>query len=249
MLTIYHCNTSYASQKLRIYLAEKEIAWHSIPIDLCKQENITSDYRQINPMGQVPSMQDESGKIHLGSTAIMEWIEANYPKPALLPKDQKQRQLIHHCCIEQEQLHDPSIRLLSYLKLFFSPEKRAHLDVERILRLAKQHPCRQRGEFLQRILQKKFSQAEIDAAHTAVHSALDQWQAQLTHEGNLYIFGRQYSMADSVTTASCFRLNELGFAKAICQRHHLQNWWQRMQQRPSFQQAILDWLPDKTTPN
>ena len=60
-------------------------------------------------------------------------------------------------------------------------------------------------------------------------------------------------MTDSHTTASCFRLNELGnelgFAKAICQREHFQNWWQRMQQRPCFQQAILGWLPDKTTPN
>ncbi len=84
MITLHHCNISYASHKARLYLAEKGLPWHSVHIDLRKQENISSDYRNINPNGVVLAMQDEQGKIHCGSTELMQYLEKTYPQASLL---------------------------------------------------------------------------------------------------------------------------------------------------------------------
>src|ERR1700720_2105875 len=59
---VFHAHLSSCSQKLRVFLNCKNIAWHSHPVDLNKVENLGPYYMGINPRGLVPTLvHDETG--------------------------------------------------------------------------------------------------------------------------------------------------------------------------------------------
>jgi glutathione S-transferase len=86
MIKLYHFPQSSNSRKVRIALIEKGLEFERVLIDLPKKEQKNPDYLKINPFGQVPALDDE-GFIVYDSTIINEYLEDEYPYPALLPKD------------------------------------------------------------------------------------------------------------------------------------------------------------------
>ncbi|MCP4474211.1 MAG: glutathione S-transferase family protein [Gammaproteobacteria bacterium] len=111
MLTLYHSMRSYASQKVRLYLAEKSIPWKSQHIDLLKQEHLTPTYIAINPRALVPTL-IAGDKTIFNSSDIMQYIEDHFPSTATIDADLSKR--IYNFCKDDEKLHDPHIRTLSY---------------------------------------------------------------------------------------------------------------------------------------
>ncbi len=213
-LILYHCDSSYASQKARLYLAEKDLVWQSHHIDLRQQEHITSNYRQINPQATVPALVD--GKtIICGSTAIMLYLEEKHPEPVLLAQDQVLRQQQIDFAYSHERLHDPSLRLLSYIYIFMDKDKQKDMDVEKIITLSEQHPWRDRGDFLRKVLSNKVDKTEVKEARKQVFTALEHMEELLANMLGEYLIGRNYSIADSVATATLFRVEKLGFIQSI----------------------------------
>ncbi len=86
MIKLYTFPQSSNSRKVRIALIEKGLEFERVTIDLTKKEQKNPDYLKINPFGQVPALDDE-GFIVYDSTVINEYLEDEYPYPALLPKD------------------------------------------------------------------------------------------------------------------------------------------------------------------
>jgi glutathione S-transferase len=86
MIKLYTFPQSSNSRKVRIALIEKGLEFERIQIDLTKKEQKNPEYLKINPFGQVPALDDE-GFIVYDSTMINEYLEDEYPYPALLPKD------------------------------------------------------------------------------------------------------------------------------------------------------------------
>lgn len=234
MITLYYCRTSYASHKVLLYFAEKKLSYNPHHIDLRKQEHITSDYRQINPNGTVPSMIDDDGTIVINSTDIMERLEREHPSPALLPKDSALCLKIHELCKAHEALHDPYIRTLSYANIFMSGNKRDTLDEKRIIELAHHHPNKKRGEFLERAIQGKLTNEEINSAKQAVRDGLDHMESLLSQYHSGFMIGDAYSIADCVCTATAYRICAIGMEADLNNYPQAAKWYQAMQQRPSF---------------
>lgn len=93
-MKLYHYWRSTSSWRVRWALIAKGIKVEYVAIDLLTDECERPEHLARNPMGYVPVLEVSShGKTHyLGeSTAIIEWLEENHPKPALLPKDSYQR--------------------------------------------------------------------------------------------------------------------------------------------------------------
>jgi len=84
MIKLYTFGPSTNSRKVRIALIEKGLEFERITIDLTKREQKTPEYLKINPFGQVPALDDE-GFIIYDSTIINEYLEDEYPYPALMP--------------------------------------------------------------------------------------------------------------------------------------------------------------------
>ena len=85
-LTLYDYYRSSASYRVRIALNLKGADYERVPINLLKNEQKGADYRARNPQGFVP-MLEADGRRLTQSLAIVEWLDATMPDPALLPAD------------------------------------------------------------------------------------------------------------------------------------------------------------------
>jgi glutathione S-transferase len=101
-LHLFHFQGSSCSQKVRIFLHLKGIAWASHHINLGKGEHVTPWYMGINPRGLVPALVHD-GKVIIESNDILEYLEATFPEPALIPADRKDE--MHRLLREEDNLH------------------------------------------------------------------------------------------------------------------------------------------------
>ena len=83
---LYDYWRSSASYRVRIALHLKGIAFDRVPIDLAAGGQKSDDYRARNPQGFVPMLETEGRRI-VQSLAIIDYLDAAYPEPALLPAD------------------------------------------------------------------------------------------------------------------------------------------------------------------
>jgi glutathione S-transferase len=90
MIKLYTFPLSTNSRKVRLALLEKGLEFERINVDLTKREQKNPEYLKIHPFGQVPALDDE-GFIVYDSTIINEYLEDEYPYPALMPEDSEGR--------------------------------------------------------------------------------------------------------------------------------------------------------------
>lgn len=74
------------AQKVRIVLAEKELEYETVFVDLRQGEQRKAEFLKLNPYGRVPVLIDEDVVVY-DSTLINEYLEDEYPHPALMPQD------------------------------------------------------------------------------------------------------------------------------------------------------------------
>ena len=77
---------SSAAYRVRIALALKGLAYRQQPYDLIAGEQHSDAYVGIAPHHLVPALEYD-GRIVIESPAILEWIDAKWPTPGLLPAD------------------------------------------------------------------------------------------------------------------------------------------------------------------
>jgi glutathione S-transferase len=88
----YHPLSTYA-RRVRIALIEKQIPCELVLVDMAQGKHRESAYRALNPYGRVPTL-EEDGFILYESTAILGYLEATHPTPALVPADRQGRALV-----------------------------------------------------------------------------------------------------------------------------------------------------------
>jgi len=90
MLKLYDYPDCPFCQKVRVVLAEKDLEYEKIFVDLRKQEQKLPDFLRLNPYGKVPVLMDEDEVVY-DSTIIDEYLEDEYPLPRLMPEDSQRR--------------------------------------------------------------------------------------------------------------------------------------------------------------
>lgn len=89
-MKLYSHPISTFSRRVRIAALEKGLALETIDVE--RTERQTDAYRAINPYGRIPALVD--GEFVLfESSAILEYLEARFPEPALVPPDPAGRAL------------------------------------------------------------------------------------------------------------------------------------------------------------
>ncbi|MEH2162394.1 MAG: glutathione S-transferase family protein [Nostoc sp.] len=87
MLTLYHMPISPNSRRIWITLLEKGLEFELVEIKL-NGEQFKPDFLAINPFHHIPALVDDGFNV-VESLAILDYLEAKYPTPAMLPKDAK----------------------------------------------------------------------------------------------------------------------------------------------------------------
>jgi maleylpyruvate isomerase len=89
-MKLYNFFRSGTSHRLRIALNLKGITTEYVAVDLRVEAHLKDAFKTINPQGLVPAL-DTGSEVLIQSPAIIEWLEEQYPTPALLPADVKGR--------------------------------------------------------------------------------------------------------------------------------------------------------------
>ena len=118
MLRLYSYFRSSAAYRVRIALNYKGIEYQQMPVNLLDDEQNSKEYLAINPLGLVPALELGDATIITQSTAILEWLEEQYPEPGLYPSAAATRAKARSLCnIIACDIHPlNNLRVLKYLK-------------------------------------------------------------------------------------------------------------------------------------
>ena len=86
MIKLYDFKSSPNCQRVKVVLAEKNLPYEIVPIDLRAQEQKTPDYLKMNPYGKVPVLTDDAVVLY-ESCIINEYLEEKYRDRPLMPDD------------------------------------------------------------------------------------------------------------------------------------------------------------------
>ena len=84
MLELCHNNISVCAQKVRIVLAEKGLPWTNRHLSLAKGDQLTAEFKKMNPRGVVPVLVHD-GNIIVESSVICTYLDEVFPNPPLTP--------------------------------------------------------------------------------------------------------------------------------------------------------------------
>ncbi len=117
-MKLYGYWRSSAAYRVRIALALKGVGYQSIPVHLVKNggEQHQAVYQALNPAELVPTLVDEELTLNQ-SLAILEYLDARYPEPALLPADAAQAAQVRALALDIACDIHPlnNLRVLQYL--------------------------------------------------------------------------------------------------------------------------------------
>ena len=85
-MKLYDYFRSSAAFRVRIALNWKGVAFEQLPVDLLRGQQLSAEYRAVNPQQLVPTLDTGAGLLSQ-SLAICEYLEETIPQPPLLPAD------------------------------------------------------------------------------------------------------------------------------------------------------------------
>lgn len=86
MIEIYYAPPSIYSRKVLAVLEEKQLDYEIKKMSFSAKDHLKEEYLKLNPNGEVPTLVDDETVIY-ESTAIIEYLNDEYPEPPLLPED------------------------------------------------------------------------------------------------------------------------------------------------------------------
>jgi glutathione S-transferase len=232
MLTLYHGRTSVCAIKARIALAEKGLDWQGRLLTL-RGDQFDPEYLKLNPNAVVPTLVHDD-KVIIESAVILYYLDDAFAEPPLMPAAAIERSRVYMTNkLIDEYVHD------SCTTLTFATVNRAAM-----LKMGR--------DALEADLAKTPSAKRADIKRQVALHGLDApvvVEAVRHHEKLLnriedamkigrYIAGDSYSIADIAATPYVWRLQRLRLARMWDRRPGVAAWYERVQQRPSFDAAI-----------
>jgi len=83
-MKFYDCQTAPSPRRARIFIAEKGLDIETVEIDLGKAEQLSDDFKRINPRCTVPVLALDDGTCLTENSGIAAYLEALAPDPPLL---------------------------------------------------------------------------------------------------------------------------------------------------------------------
>lgn len=240
-LTLYHHGSSACAAKVRLALAEKQLEWSGVYVDILAGEQFKPAYRAINPKAVVPALQHQ-GRIIVESTLICEYLEDCFPAHPLYPVDPFERvQVRYWTKAVDEELH-PACSALTYVVSHRHTILRNGIgSFEDFLQAGGSEGRAARALKWQWLQQGLAAPGAADKIHLYV-SYLDRMEQALADRP--WLAGERFTMADVAMAPYLNRLQALAMEPVWKGRlPRVDEWFTRIQQRPAFQSAVRDWVP------
>ncbi|HET9988932.1 MAG TPA: glutathione S-transferase family protein [Kofleriaceae bacterium] len=90
-MLLYHDPRAPNPRRVRMFLAEKGVAYDTIEVLIATDQHLSVDYRRKHPLSLLPVLELEDGRIIRESMAICRYIEETHPEPNLFGVDAWER--------------------------------------------------------------------------------------------------------------------------------------------------------------
>jgi glutathione S-transferase len=241
MLTLYDFGNSVCCQKVRITLVEKRLTWEPIKVDLFKAEQYDPNYLKLNPKGVVPTLVHDGVPI-IESTLICEYLDETFPEPPLMPKDPAARARMRLWSkFVDEGLFEATTEI-SFSAMFRERMKKMPEEL-RQRRFHNIGDPRRRDRFTSTYEHGVHSPFVVHGI-AAYERAFKLLEVALA-EGGPWILGERPTLADINLMPFAARLHFLGLLDVwIGDRPHINSWWARVQEWPSFRRGLQDLISE-----
>ena len=90
-MLLYHDPRAPNPRRVRMFLAEKNVAYDTIEVLIAASAHQTPEFRRKNPLALLPVLELEDGRVLRESMAICRYIEELHPEPRLFGNDAWER--------------------------------------------------------------------------------------------------------------------------------------------------------------
>lgn len=241
--TLYYFNDSMCSQKVRLAIAEKGLRVECVHVDIgqyAKFEQLEPWYLATNPNGTVPCLVHR-GYAVLDSSAILEYLDEIKKEPNLAPPRHEmlkewvdldtRPQGVTACDTLQSATVAVSGELLKFSSDFFS----IFATIWALLRHPQPTVCAVR--LVHQLSGVHLNPPVMDKAFEVIQEKLKAHEDSLSKNGWKFLTGNQITFVDLGVLTCIHRLHALGifqFYLDTLKLTHLDQWYSRMKQRPSF---------------
>lgn len=239
-LTLYTHPVSPASQKVRLALCEKCLDWERRDVDLPNKEVLEPWYLELNPMGVLPTLTHD-GHAVTESSVILEYLEDAFPEPSLRPNSPAALARMRWWMgLVDDRLHYSAGALI--WTTLMRPAMLEKSDEEQEALLARVPDLARRARH-RRWVEHGIEGPDFRDAILTFRATFDRMNTALVE--SRWLADDEFTLADCALIPYVQAMDQMGWSGMFEAEHPLlADWFARAKMRPSFQQAILDELPE-----
>ncbi|MDH5499974.1 MAG: glutathione S-transferase family protein [Gammaproteobacteria bacterium] len=228
---LYNAPQSTCSQKARICLWEKGLEFSEVKLDLFKGDQLTPEYKRLNPNGVVPTLVHD-GEVIIDSSVIIEYLDESFPQTPLSPATPAGRAHMREWMRFSEEVPAPAVRVPSYNLVFLRHFQK--MTDEEFIAFGESKPLRK--DFFLKMGRSGYSDVEMRQAEGRLQMTIDRMQLQL-QSGGPWLLG-EYSLADICFIPVLMRLNDIGMSRLWAGHDKVGEWFSNYLQRVALQKTF-----------
>lgn len=239
-LTLYHSTESTCAQKVRIVLAEKNLPWKEIRLNLRKGEQFDPEYLKLNPKAVVPTLIHDDCVIR-ESTVVVEYLEDAFPEPPLRPENLYERSRMRLIVKAFDDEAHPAIGVLSYA-IFLRHQMNELNTPEQLEEHFRKVADPMRRERQQKTHEKGLQSPAAKVAIMTLNKLIEQLDAAL--ELGPWLAGKTFSLADASAAPYIVRARALNLGGLWDSKAKVAQWLERAVERTNAHDLEEPWGSD-----
>ncbi len=228
---LYNAPQSTCSQKVRITLWEKSLEFSERKLDLFKGDQLTDEYKKLNPNGVVPTLV-HGDEVIVDSSVIIEYLDELFVEPALSPATPVGRAHMREWMRFFEEVAAPAVRVPSYNRVFLRHFQK--MTEEEFIAFGESKPLRK--DFFLKMGRKGYSDEEMQQSENRLRLTVERMESQL-QLGGPWLLG-DYSLADICIIPVLVRLDDIGLDSLWADCEKVGEWFSSSQEREAFQKCF-----------
>lgn len=228
-LTLYHNNISVCAQRVRLVLHEKGLTADEEHLNLRAGDQFQPDYLKLNPAGVVPTLVHD-GEVITESAAISEYLEEAFPETPVRPEAPAARAAMRRWTVVPDAGLHAATGALSFAVAFRHQYLAMDPQVREADLAATPDPARR--ERKRQAIDLGLESPGLPAAIATYARVVARMEAAL--DGQDWLVGNAYSLADVAMTPYVVRLDHLQCAGVFQDNPRLAAWLDRVRGRGNF---------------
>ncbi len=228
---LYNAPQSTCSQKVRICLWEKDLPFTEEKLDLFKGDQLTPEYKKLNPNGVVPTLVHDDETI-IDSSVIIEYLDEMFPEVSLSPITPAARAHMREWLRFFEEVPTPAVRVPSYNRVFLRHFQK--MTEEEFIAFGESKPLRK--DFFLKMGRTGYSDEEMQQAENRLRMCIERMEIALQGAGP-WLLG-DYSLADICIIPVMMRMNDIGMQTVWADCDEVDKWFARFQEREALKRTF-----------